>query len=276
MYTNINGKLEAADAATVPADNRAFRYGHGLFETMLCRDGQVLLADYHWERLFGGMQVLGFDVPKLFTPEWLEAEVLRTVQKNKLEQLCRIRLQVWPGSGGLYDATSRKPQFVIECFALDEAVAQLNEAGLSIGIAEGLQKSMDTLANLKSSNALFYAVAAQQAKANRWNDALVANTNGHLIESTIANLWWVQGDTIYTPPLADGCVAGVMRRHLLEVLPAKGYHVQEQHCTFETLAEADGVFLTNAIRGVKWVSVVGEQRYGLHPIVVAVGKVLTK
>lgn len=265
-FVNIDGKLEATPEAGLPVDNRAFRYGWGLFETMRVQDGSLQLAAYHWQRLFDGLKQLYFDVPKLFTPQYLETEVLRTVQKNKLEALCRVRLQVYAGSGGLLDEQTPKPQFLIECFGITEDIIKLNDNGLVVGIATGLQKRIDKLANLKTSSAIVYALAGQQAKQNKWNDVLLCNTYENIIESTIANIWWVKDDVICTPPLSEGCIAGVMRRHLLEVLPPKGFNVKEQVLSEQDLSEADSVFLTNAIRRIKWVRSVGDATYHLGPV----------
>lgn len=238
--------------AAVPADNRAFRYGYGLFETMLVKDGHIRLAGWHMERLLTGMEQLHFSVPAHFAA-CLSSELVRTVKKNKLEQICRVRLQVYPGSGGLYDHTAQQPGFVIECFPLEAHVTALNTNGLVTGIATGITKAADSLSHLKTCNALVYAMAAQQARLQKWNDALICNTDSQIIESTIANLFWIKNDQVYTPPLSAGCIAGVMRRYLLQELPQAGWAVTEQPLTPEALAAADEVFLTNAIRGIKWV-----------------------
>ena len=241
----------------MPVDNGSFRYGYGLFETMLLRNGRIRLAQYHWERLFASMQTLSFEPPPLMTPAKLEGEVLRTASKNGLSSLCRVRLQVFAAGGGMYGLESTAPGYVIECFPLPEEMIALNENGLVAGMAKGLRKSADLLSPLKSANALIYALAARQAKTNKWNDALIYNTEGHIIESTLANIFWEKNGTIYTPPLADGCVAGVMRRHLLAKVPG----IQERSLTTEILAEAKAVFLTNAIRTVRWISDIAGNNY---------------
>jgi branched-chain amino acid aminotransferase len=255
-YTNINGKLVLAADARVAADNRAFRYGYGLFETMLCIDGQLQLASYHWQRLFEGMVQMYFDIPKLFTPDFLEAEVTKTISKNKLQKLCRVRLQVFPGSGGLFDGQSQQPQYVIECFEMEQSLLQLNEPGLVLGICHDMRKSNDAFANLKSCNALIYSIAAQQAKANKWNDTLICNTSGNIIESTIANIFWVKNNQLFTPHLYEGCVAGVMRRHIMD-----NFEVIEAPFSPLMLAMADEVLLSNAIRRIKWVRNVEDATY---------------
>ncbi len=260
MFLNLNGRLIENTKSGVPHDNRAFRYGYGLFETMLYRSGQIELGIYHWERLFAGMEQLSFEVPKHFTAAMLATEVQRTVKKNSMSALCRVRLQVWPGSGGLYDATSFAPHFIIECFPLAEELTQLNENGLVVGIATGLSKSTDSLANLKTCNLIIYAVAAKQAKINKWNDALICNTQGHIMESTIANIFWVKDGTIYTPPLSEGCVAGVMRRHLLTLNDKKGAKIIERPLQREYLLNADEIFLSNAIRKIKWIKQIEDHK----------------
>lgn len=265
-YVNLNGKLIASEAASVSPGNRAFRYGYGLFETMLVIDNTIALWEYHAERLFAGLTQLYFDIPKLFTPISIHDEILATVRKNKLERLCRVRLQVFAGNGGMLDAASQKPEYIIECFELDPSVIELNQTGLVTGIAKGIYKSTDSLANLKTCSALPYVIAAKQAKDSKWNDALICNTSGNLIESTIANIFWIKDGIIHTPPLAEGCIAGVMRRHLLQQSPLAGYTVAEEALTQEALQAADAVFLTNAIRRIKWVRSIGETEYHINMI----------
>jgi len=255
-YCNLNGRIIDAADALVTTDNGAFRYGYGLFETMLVEDGVIRLNRLHFERLFTGLNQLYLDLPKLVTAEWLEEQVVLTVRKNNAERLCRVRLQVYAGGGGIFETTG-SASFIIECFALEPTVSELNENGLVCGIADGLCKSNDRLSNLKSCNALMYAMAARTAKLNHWNDALICNANKNIIESSIANIFWITDGIVYTPPLTDGCVAGVMRKHLATKIP-----VTEKSLHHDDLMNADEVFLTNAIRKIRWVGNIGRKTYG--------------
>lgn len=257
-YINLNGKLVESAELVLQAANRSFRYGYGLFETMLVVDGIIQLNNYHWKRLWQGMQQLKFVIPKLFTDLHLQDQVLRTVAKNRLDKLCRVRLQVFPGNGGLYDGDSFDAQYLIECFPLDEHITSFNENGLALGIADGLAKSNDALANLKTCNAAIYVHAALQAKENRWNDAFILNNAGHIIETTIANLFWVKNGIIYTTPLSEGCIAGVMRAYILDKAAEKSIEIKQKPLPVAELMGADEIFLTNAIRRVKWVKSAGD------------------
>lgn len=255
-YINLNGKITTPEEARMPIDNGSFRYGYGLFETMLVQDGAINLMQYHWDRLFAGMRQLYFELPVLFTEKYLEAEVLKTVQKNKPDALCRVRLQVFATGGGLYSSEKNSPGFLIECFPLDPSLLLLNENGLTLGVAKALYKSVDSLSNLKSCNALVYAIAAKQAKENKWNDGLICNTAGNIIESTIANLFWIKNGQVYTPPLSEGCIAGVMRRYITDKIP-----VTEKTLSLQQLSDANEVFLTNSVRRIKWVQTINNIKY---------------
>lgn len=232
------------------AANRGYRYGDGLFETIKVVKGKPRLASYHFDRLFAGLGILKFDVPKLFTQDKLQGEILDLTKKNKCEELARVRLSVSRGNGGLYD-DDRSLQYIIECWPLNESVNQLNENGLVVDIFPDARKSCDGFSNLKSANFLPYTMAAVYAREHRLNDCFVLNSHERICDSTIANVFWIKDETVFTNPLGEGCVNGVMRRHLLEhpsITP-----VQEKLCEAADLETADEIFLTNAINGIRWV-----------------------
>lgn len=248
----FNGKFTDADKAVLPASNRSYRYGDGLFETMKVKDGVIQLAASHMQRLFDGMSILKMDVPALVTKDKLMDIILELCKQNRCEALARVRLSVSRGNGGLYDE-DRKLQYLVECWPLNQSVNRVNENGLVIDIFPDAAKSTDRFSNLKSANFLVYSMAAVYAKENKLNDCLVLNANGKIADSTIANLFLVKGDTIFTPALSEGCVNGVMRKYLLESLAASNYQVEETIVSAEDLLAADEVFLSNAINGIRWV-----------------------
>lgn len=242
--------------------NRSYRYGDGLFETMKMQNGTIELSIFHFERLFHGLNLLKFIIPKLFTKEKLEQEILQLCRKNNCDILARIRLSVFRGNGGLYDE-DKTLQYVIESWPLSSTINSLNENGLLIDIYPDAEKSCDKFSNLKSANFLPYSMAALYAKENKLNDCLVFNTSGGIADSTIANIFLIKGDTISTPSLDEACVNGVMRRMLLEKLRKKGegWIVEERTISASDIRNADEVFLTNAINGIRWVKQFGSKTY---------------
>jgi branched-chain amino acid aminotransferase len=273
-YININGKVTPLSDGGVRVDSRAFRYGYGLFETMLMIGGRIRLRELHWDRLQAGMVALGIDCSSHFMDEVKDA-VARLAGKNGHEQLGRVRVQVWPGSGGLYDDVPFKAEYCIESFPLSEDVLELNKNGLVVGIAKGITKAYDTYSHIKTCSALPYAMASRQAKRERWNDALLLNQEGRIVDSTIANVFWIVDNKASTPPISDGCVAGVMRRHLLDALPGMGYGVVEESLGPQDIGKAEVIFLTNAIRGIKWVRECNGHELGQGMVAELVAKVLS-
>ena len=82
---NFNGKIFSEGISIVGADNRGLRYGDGLFETIKMTKGQLIQEDEHFARLWNGMKVLQFDIPKHFTPDKLREEIAGLVKKNRHE-----------------------------------------------------------------------------------------------------------------------------------------------------------------------------------------------
>jgi branched-chain amino acid aminotransferase len=257
-FYNCNGKLLREGEYFISPNSRAFRYGDGLFETMVVKDGVIRLAALHFERLFNGLGILKFEIPKFFTTAPLQEEILALCKKNKLAN-ARIRLAVFRGDGGLCDPQNLQPGYVIQSWILPEHVLQLNENGLVIDIYPLAQKAMDIFSNIKSNNYLPYVMAALYAKENKWNDCLVLNAAGRIADSTIANLFLLKEGTLYTPLLSEGCVAGVMRKFIIENASLIGHKITEDQITVEDILQADEIFLTNASYGLRWVKQFGDK-----------------
>ncbi len=256
-----DGKLHKEGEPVFGPANRGLRYGDGLFETIKCSNSQLLMADEHFARLWKGLQVLQFDIPKHFTPEDLSEKILSLCRKNGHEQSARVRVTVCRGDGGLYDAVNHFPHYMIETWELPASNGEWNSNGFVLGIYGEVRKSYDILANLKHNNFLPYVMAALHAKKQQWNDALILNTQGRICDSSIANVFMIKDDKIFTPPLSEACVAGVMRRSLMKALMAGGFQVNEKQISIDELLLADEVFLTNSIYDMRWVQCVGDTVY---------------
>lgn len=249
-----------ADEPVFLASNRGYRYGDGLFETIKVKQGKILLADHHFDRLFSGLALLKFEISRLFLRQRTEEEILSLCKKNNCGTLARIRLSVFKGNGGLYDE-DKALQYLIECWPLNDSVNTLNENGLVIDIYPDARKSCDRFSNLKSANFLPYSMAALFVKENKLNDALVLNSFERIADSTIANLFIIKGEVISTPSLQEGGVNGVMRRHLIEKALETGYVIQEDEVAVADIEDADELFLTNAINGIRWVRQFRDKTY---------------
>lgn len=252
-WINYNGESYLAGSLILAASVRGLRYGDSLFETMLVRDGRIRLWDRHFDRLFAGMRVLRYELPSAITPESLQQQIQDLCIKNGHAESARVRLTVFRGEGQLFDTTDNFPQYIIESSSPGADLLLFNQSGLRIGIYPEGRKACDHLSNQKSGNFLLYAQAARYARDHGWDDCLVLNGHGRVADSCIANLFYVRKRVVHTPPLSEGCVAGVMRRYLMERMPGWGFTIVEKPISPEDLAAADEIFLTNAVRTIRWV-----------------------
>jgi branched-chain amino acid aminotransferase len=260
-YFIFNGKLCKENTAVLTASSRGLRFGDGLFETIKSINGQLEFLDEHLARLWKGMQVLQFNIPKHFTPDRLQDEIEGLLKKNEHIKNARIRLIVFRGDGGLYDEIDHKPNYLIQTWALADETGSWNSNGLVLGIYADVKKSFDALSNLKHNNFLPYVMAALYAKKQKWNDAVLLNTAGRLCDTTIANIFLIKDEVIYTPALQEACIAGIMRKHIINCLMAAGYKVVESQLSIADLEDADEVFLSNSIYNIRWVGSMGDKQY---------------
>jgi len=107
------------------------------------------------------------------------------------------------------------------------------------------------LSGLKSNNKAMQVIGSIYAKENDLDNCLVLNTSKSIIEALNGNLFLVKGDTIITPPLEDGCLKGVMRKQILELLVTDpNFIVEEASISPFELQKADELFITNVIKGI--------------------------
>ena len=257
----FNGKWIEENQPLILPDNRAFRYGEGLFETMRTQKGGVRLFDYHWQRLTSSLPLLYFELPILLTADFLKEQIQKLCQKNKLTASARVRLTIFKGEGGIWEEPSSSFNWLLQCWSLSQSKPELNINGLDIGVFETARKSCDPLSNIKSNNYLIYALAAQYAKSRHWNEAIVLNQHNRICDTTIANIFFIKHNKIHTPALSEGCVNGVMRSYLLDEFRKTDTAFEEGAYSVDDLQNADEIFLTNAIQGIRWVKSMGDRTY---------------
>ena len=254
MYICFNGIFFPDGEPLLPVQNRSYKWGDGVFETMKVFRGKLLLEDLHFERLFISLQLLGIEKKESFSPGHLVSQILDLCRRNHCLHNARIRLAV-------YRNDASKTEYSIEALPLDEAVNQWHQEGQVITLYPYARKSMDAFANLKSANFLPYVLAQRYAVEKSVDDAVVLNASNFLCDSSKANLFLLKGKVLYTPGLHQGCVNGVMRRVVLEEAKRAGFRLCQDELREDDLLKADEVFLTNAIQIIRWVKAYKEKHY---------------
>jgi len=258
---SYNGDFYPEDTALFTADNRAFRYGDSLFETIHCNGTQIQFFDEHIERLKLGMNQLHMEIPDNF-PEIIEQNIKSLITKNKSFLGTRIRLSIFRNSGGLYTPKTNRISYLIESSKLEEPQYFLNKKGLKIGLFDTYKKTSNSLSGFKTGNSLPFILAGLHKSEMKWDDCLLINERQNLVESVSSNLFVVKDGILFTPSLESGAVNGIMREQIIQIALDLGITVYDD-CIMkpEQLMEADEIFLSNAIVGIRWVVAYGERRY---------------
>ncbi len=261
-YIDFNNKIIPEKETILTAENRAFRYGDGLFETMRWMDGDIRFLEHHVARLHEGMRMLQLEHPTNFDEQFIRSHAAALVRKNNLEgQHVRVRLQVYREGGGLYSPQQNIAGYAMSVSKLDPDDVKHRKLGLIVDVYSEYRKPINELSKLKSANALIYVMAGLYRKKKGLDDVLILNQAGFLCESLSSNVFVWYDKKLYTPAISEGCIEGVMRKVVIELALENGLEVIEAQISPDIMNEADEIFHTNAIHGVQWVMGYKQKRY---------------
>lgn len=254
MIYQYNGQYLQSSEINLNLMDRAYRYGDSVFESMKYANGRINFWEDHYFRLMSSMRILRMEIPMNFSPEYLEEQVRNTLKENDLQgKVARIRLQVSRKEGGRYTPCTNDVNLLITVEELPNSTFQLNQEGLVVDLFKDFYKQKSLLSNIKTGAATLYTIASIFRNENMLDECLLLNDDKMVTEAISANVFAVKGNIVTTPPLSDGCLKGVMRKQILEMLPKLGYEVEEKSISPFDLQKSDELFLTNATQGVRWV-----------------------
>lgn len=260
-YYCHNGDFYLSDEKSLSHHNRAFAYGDALFETVHCLGTAPQFFNNHWDRLVHGMQNLKMKWSSDFTKSLLESTIEKLLNKNRIFKGARIRLTVFRDEGGFYTPERNSISWLLESSALNMEHFELNRKGIHIDIYDEVHKPVNALSNIKTTNTLIFVLAGIFRQETGLDECLILNQYGRIIESISSNIFLFSNGKLQTPPLSEGCIAGTMRKSVIQLARRKGYTVEERKILEKNLVEAEEVFLTNAIRGIQWVGAYKDRRY---------------
>lgn len=261
MEVNLNGVLYPADGPVLPMDNRAFHFGDGLFETIRIVNDRACFLDAHWSRLTEGLRALRIDQPEGLDRGRLEQSIGELLGRNGLKD-ARCRLTVYRDSPGYYRPHGNKGAYALELFAVEHGNFILNERGFTVDLYPAMRKPVNMLSVHKTLGAQLYVMASLWCIDHHLDNCLLQNDRGNIIESSSGNMFIVSNGVLYTPPLSDGCIGGVMRMQVVNLALENKIKVYESSLNPQNLLVADELFFTNAATGVQWVGTYRTKRYG--------------
>ena len=227
--------------------------GWGVFTTLRVYDGKPFAFDRHWARMAHDAVRLGMSLGHE------QAGVCRSVSElseanNRPEATARVSFV--KNHGGLWADAKDSPETDLLIFTRQlvqwPAVHRLK-------LQPHALYSATRLAGAKMLSWVQNAGLLERAHSEGFDDVLLLNENGHLAECTSANIFLIRGNLVLTPPLASGCLPGVTRDVLREVVPQAGFELREQDLTPDDLTSASEVFISSTTREVAAVGSIDAQ-----------------
>jgi len=239
----LNDHLLPAVRATIPAIDRGFLYGDGLFETVRAYRGRPFAFDRHLRRLARSARV--FRIPFNRRPAYWEPRVRRVLRANQLfDRDAAVRLTISRGAGpiGLLPPAGLRPTTVLLATPIDPRLA----AAQARGVAVCFFPFRHVGAALPSHKTLHYLPAVLGkiiAERKRAWEAVYLASDDTVLEGTTTNVFVVRDGTLVTPPL-HGILPGVTRTVLATIARRARLPLSERPITRAELLAADEVFLT--------------------------------
>ena len=240
-----NSEFINEEEIVIKISNRAFNYGDGFFETIKIINSKPFNFSAHFLRCCLACKILKFEF-NTSEDNFIEL-VLKLIEKNNIKN-GSIKIHISRGGDVKYLPSSLSTNILITA----ENGNQFHQnSSISLCVFNEEVKTKGKLSNIKSSNALVSILAAIYANENRFDNALLLNTDENVIETTNSNIFILKSNKFYTPPITDGCVDGTMRKWILQE-----EKVIEKSLLISDINQADEVFLSNATKGITPVRIV--------------------
>jgi 4-amino-4-deoxychorismate lyase len=243
-YAIFNNELLKVDKLNFHYKERSFLYGDGFFETIIVRKNIIGFWDLHFERINNALLALSLS----FDLSNLEGNILKLVQKNNVPD-ARIKVLFWRKEGGLYTPLMNDAN----CIIVSEEFRKLSITEINTDFAHNSFKMFSPISAYKTLNSLPYILAGVEAKSRNLDD-LILFSNDNLVAETISStIYYIIRSKIYTPTLKSGCIAGIIRKKLLN-----DKLIIEKDITTNDFNTIDGAFTSN-VSGLKWIKKIGER-----------------
>lgn len=261
--TNIDGNLIADNEASISVSNRGYAYGDAVFETLRVVNSKIMFWEDHYFRLMASMRIMRMEIPASFSPEFLEEEIQVLLANNELtDSPARVRFSVYRKQGGYYSPTTNEIGYVIATEALEDPFYLLNEQDYEVELFKDHFVNSGLLSTLKTNNRAINVLGSIYARENDYQNCLLLNEQKSVLEALNGNVFLVKGDQIKTPPLSDGCLKGILRGKLIDIIKKlPDYKLSEESISPFELQKADEMFITNVIVGIQPVTKYRKKEY---------------
>lgn len=261
---NFNGSILAQDA-NILTQNRAFLYGDAVFETVKIVNSKILFLEDHYFRLMSSMRVIRMEIPMNFTMEYFEEQILALVRNKEIAISARVRITVYRNDGGYYLPKTNTVSFLITAESLENTLYSIHQNEYVVDLYTDFYVTKQLLSSIKTTNRIINITASIYADENGLDNCLLLNDSKNVIEALQGNIFMLKDNTLITPPVAEGCLNGVMRKQILALArKIEDLKVIEEVISPFDLQKSDELFVTNVIKGIQPVTKYRKKEFTTH------------
>ena len=248
---NFNGNIVSSNT-NVLANNRAFLYGDGVFETVKIVNDKILFLEDHYFRLMSSMRVVRMEIPMNFTMEYLEEQILAVVNANSSGNSSRARITVYRNDGGYYLPQNNSISFIINSVPIEKTLYSFEKYTYEVDLYKDFYITKQLLSSIKTTNKIINITGSIFASENGLDNCLLLNDSKNVVEALQGNIFMLLGNKLITPPVSEGCLNGVMRKQIIALAKKmEKLEVVEEIISPFDLQKADELFITNVIKGIQ-------------------------
>ncbi len=263
----LNGNFHSQTSLIFNIGNRAFSCGDCISEYIHTCADRLCFIDEHLQHLRQGMEAAMMAIPDKFNNHGkvFSREISRLITKNRVFRGSLVSIHVFRSVYAPLSSSADVIEYVVSCEPLDCLGYKLNDRGFRVDVLPKMALPVSQMSNYYTHDNATLRVAVQKhCLTANLDDAILLNHEGHIVETANSgNLFIIKDNTIYTPPLADGCKDDVMRTKILEVIaPKLGFAVVSD----KSLKEADfkhttEMFAASTVTGIRWVAAYKTMRF---------------
>ena len=252
-HCSYNGQLitDHNQTENLTAD-RGLAYGHGLFESILFTNSQLVLLERHLQRLNRDAKILGVPIQSSLIRVYLN-QFLDYLQSQNIDNgVIKIILTAGIGGRGYQSPQPIEPSIYCSYSSLPADINAPKKNAIAVRYCQHRLPNQPALAGIKHLNRLDQVLARQEWNCADFQDGLMFDQSNQLIEAISANVFIqnASGEWL-TPCLQDAGVSGVMRSLLMEeIFPACKINLQVRAIDMDELAECQQLLLCNSVRGL--------------------------
>ncbi len=243
-------------------NDRALQYGDGVFETIRICKGGIPMWEYHLQRLKNAQDILGLPLDD-FLSQW-DGFLARNLVS--LDNAC-AKLVISRGEGPRGYKTP-KPAHINWWLKITDLPIQPEREGFRLTLCRHALSRQPALAGIKHLNRLDQVMARSEwDEQDNFDEGIMFNIDGDVIEGTMSNIFWLKGDRLFTPDLSREGIDGCVRRWVIKQQGNKSAVTTRKNVKLDQLLTADGVFLTNSLMGIQKVAEIDGQKIAQNSMI---------